>query len=137
MADILPDRTMWSSATFLEVTAVRSPFPVQCHYSDNGGEFKGNATHAFVAGCVRLGITQQFTKPRHPWTNGKAERVIKTILNEWYRPNQKSFQSAEEQQQSLYRYVDYYNHQRPHQSLNGLTPAQRLAQYYTPTGDNA
>ena len=57
----------------------RAPFETECHYSDNGGEYKGNSSHAFVATCLRLGIQQKFTKPNHPWTNGKAERVIKTI----------------------------------------------------------
>jgi transposase InsO family protein len=137
MADLLPDRTMWSAAIFLETMSVRSPFPIQCHYSDNGGEFKGNKTHAFASGCIRLGIQQQFTKPHHPWTNGKAERVIRTILEEWYRPNEAKFQSAEERRNSLYNYVDWYNHERHHLSLGGLTPAQKLTQYYSENGDNA
>ena len=50
MADLLPDRTMWSSSIFLETMAVRSPFPIECHYSDNGGEFKGNKTGGYREG---------------------------------------------------------------------------------------
>ena len=137
MADLLPDRTMWSSAVFLEIMSVRSPFPIQCHYSDNGGEFRGNRSHAFVSGCMRLGIQQRFTKPKHPWTNGKAERVIRTIMEEWYRPNRDRFLGAEERRNSLYKYLDWYNHDRPHQALGGLTPSQKLAQFYTENGDNA
>ena len=137
MADLLPNRTMWSSVIFLETMAVRSPFPVECHYSDNGGEYKGNNTHAFVAGCVRLGIEQRFTKPKHPWTNGKAERVIQTILKEWYRPNKATFKNIDEMKQSLYQYIDWYNHERKHQGINNLTPSQRLARYYLESGDNA
>lgn len=136
IADLLPDRTMWSSTVFLDLASVRVPFPIQCHYSDNGGEYRGNKTHAFVAGCARLGIQQKFTKPRHPWTNGKAERVIKTILTEWYYPNKGTFRDANERRSSLYRFVDYYNHERPHQGINNLTPAKRLAQYHV-SGDNA
>jgi len=136
IADLLPDKTMWSSAIFLDLAAVRIPFPVQYHYSDNGGEYRGNKTHAFVSGCTRLGIQQRFTKPKHPWTNGKAERIIKTIVYEWYNINKNKFQSAEERRMSLYQFVDWYNHQRPHQSLNNLTPFQKLAQYYK-SGDNA
>jgi transposase InsO family protein len=137
MADILPDRTMWSSSTFLEVMSLRSPFQIECHYSDNGGEYKGNKTHAFVSACNRLGIEQRFTKPYHPWTNGKAERVIKTITHEWFIPNRDQFQSIEEMQKSLYEYVDWYNHQRKHQSINNLTPSQRLVEFYGRSGDNA
>jgi len=136
MADILPDRTMWSGAIFLETMAVRAPFPIQCHYSDNGGEFKGNQSHAFVSGCARLGIQQMFTKPNHPWTNGKAERVIKTIMNNWFRLNHKNFRTADDRRKSLYEFVDWYNHCRPHQSLGGLTPSQKLAHFFTENGDN-
>jgi transposase InsO family protein len=130
MADILPDRTMWSSSIFLETMAMRAPFPVQCHYSDNGGEYKGNETHAFVAGCARLGIEQRFTRPKHPWTNGKAERVIQTLMKEWYDENFQSFFSLAEMKRTLYEYVDWYNHERKHQGINNQTPFQRLAQYH-------
>lgn len=137
MADLLPDRTMWSSAIFLETMAVRSPFQIECHYSDNGGEFKGNSSHAFTAGCIRLGIEQRFTKPHHPWTNGKAERMIQTLIKEWYLPNKNSFIDLDIMKRTLYEYVDWYNHQRQHQGINNLTPYQRLAQYYLKSGDNA
>jgi transposase InsO family protein len=128
---------MWSSAIFLELSALRSPFLVQQHFSDNGSEYKGNSTHAFVASCARLGIQQSFTKIKHPWTNGKAERVIKTLLQEWYYPNRQNFTSLEDQRTSLYNYVEWYNHERPHQGINNLTPIERLALYYSQSGDNA
>jgi transposase InsO family protein len=137
MADLLPDRTMWSSSIFLETMALRTPFPIECHYSDNGGEFKGNQTHAFAAGCIRLGIEQRFTKPNHPWTNGKAERVIQTLTKDWFLPNRYNFSSLDEMKSSLYQFVDWYNHERPHQGINNITPFQRLAQYYFNNGDNA
>lgn len=136
-ADILPGKTMWDASIFFEVQSVRTPFPILCHYSDNGGEYKGNKSHAFVSLCTRLGIEQRFTKPRHPWTNGKAERVIKTLLNEWWYPNKSTFKTSAERRLSLYQFVEHYNHRRPHQSLNGLTPIQRLASYYQECGDNA
>lgn len=135
VADILPDKSSWSGALFLENTLLRLPFPIEKYYSDNGGEFKGSIDHPFVATCARHGIQQGFTKPRHPWTNGKAERVIKTLVYEWLRKHK--FNSYEERRQSLYQFVDYYNHERPHQALNGLTPAQRLKELLAQSGDNA
>jgi len=136
-ADILPDKTMWSSAIFFESSALRMPFSIDMYYTDNGGEYKGNETHALVSTCARLGIQQRYTKPNHPWTNGKAERVIQTITKEWFNKYKHQFTSLEVMKQSLYEYVDQYNHERPHQSLNNLTPVQRLAQYYHQSGDNA
>jgi Integrase core domain len=133
-ADILPDKTMWSSSMFLETTLPRLPFLVETHYSDNGSEYKGNPDHAFRAACVRNRIQQKFTKPKHPWTNGKAERVIRTLMEEWRYKH--TFTSPDERRESLYRFVDYYNHERPHMSLHGLTPYQRLLAFGS-SGDNA
>lgn len=136
-ADILPDKTMWSSAVFFESSALRLPFSMDMYYTDNGGEYRGNETHALVSACARLGVQQRYTKPNHPWTNGKAERVIQTITKEWFNKSKERFTSLDAMKQSLYEYVDWYNHERQHQSLNNLTPVQRLAQYYQQSGDNA
>jgi len=135
VADILPDKTSWSAATFLENTLLRLPFKVGCHYSDNGGEYKGGQDHVFTACCNRLGLEQRFTKPYHPWTNGKAERVIRTIIHEWFL--KQTFASYEERRASLYGFVDYYNHQRMHMSLDNQTPFQRLTTLLSDNGDNA
>ena len=134
MADVMPERTGNSAAAFLESCAVRLPFMVACHYSDNGSEFKGNSTHPVVALCAQLGIRQKFTRPRHPWTNGKAERVIRTLVEGWLRPNE--FPSYEARRLALYRFVDWYNHERPHMSLAGKTPALKLMSLLK-SGDNA
>lgn len=133
-ADILPDKTQWSSAVFLHVAVKRLPFKIECHYSDNGREYRGTDGHAFVEACDDLGIEQQFTKVKHPWTNGKAERVIRTLLTEWFRVNH--FQSREERRVSLYQYVDWYNHERPHLGIQRLTPIQKL-ELVLKGGDNA
>lgn len=133
-ADILPDRTGDSASVFLDVAARRLPYLIRCCFSDNGSEFKGNSTHPFVSLCAGLGVIQKFTKPRHPWTNGKAERVIRTIMEEWYGPNR--FSSYEERRASLRRYVDHYNHERRHMALGNITPVQKLASCLN-GGDNA
>lgn len=134
VADIYPDKTMWSSATFLEMVVVRFPFFIEKHYSDNGGEYKGASDHAFVAACSRYGIQQGFTKPKHPWTNGKAERVIRTI-NAWMRSTY--FDSPGHRRQALYQFVDWYNHERTHMGLHNITPAAKLALITQQTGENA
>lgn len=125
VADIYPDKTMWSSSLFLEMTLLRLPFKVEKHYSDNGTEYKGPASHAFVATCARYGIQQGFTQVAHPWTNGKAERVIRTLMEEWHRVEQ--FTSPDQRRQSLYQFVDWYNHERKHMGLHDHTPAEKLA----------
>ncbi|MBK7493510.1 MAG: hypothetical protein IPI17_17435 [Nitrosomonas sp.] len=41
-------------------------------YSDNGKEFKGTDTHAFIKACRQHGIGQKLTRVNRPQTNGKS-----------------------------------------------------------------
>lgn len=125
-ADILPDQTSYSAAIVLDEALEMLPFKVECIYSDNGKEFKGAFKHL----CTKLHILQQFTRPYRPQTNGKAERVIKT-LKEMLRKHH--FTSREERRRILYAMVRYYNHVRPHQSLGGLSPLKYLKKYIDET----
>lgn len=125
-ADILPDQTSYSAAIVLDEALEMLPFTVECMYSDNGKEFKG----AFKLLCERYHIPQNFTKPYHPQTNGKAERVIKTIKS-ILRTHR--FASREERRRILYAIVRHYNHLRPHQSLGGIAPFMFLKKYIDET----
>lgn len=64
------------------------------------------------------------TRPHRPQTNGKAERFIKTLLAEWaygrlYRTN-------DERLDALPAWVHYYNVERTHTALGGITPMEAL-----------
>jgi transposase InsO family protein len=64
------------------------------------------------------------TRPYRPQTNGKAERFIKTLLAEWaygrlYRTNA-------ERLAALPGWVAYYNDERTHTALGGITPTAAL-----------
>lgn len=91
--------------------------------TDNGKEFKG----AFASGCEDLGIQVTRTKPRHAWTNGFVERLQKTILHEHWRIafRRQYFTGRRGLQASLDRFLQFYNHERPHRGyrLKGRTPA--------------
>lgn len=121
-ADIFPDQTSYSAAIALDEALRMLPFEVECMYSDNGKEFKG----AFKALCKERSLPQQFTRAYRPQTNGKAERVIKT-LKQLLR--QYHFVSREERRRILYAIVRHYNHLRPHQSLGDISPFAFLEQY--------
>jgi transposase InsO family protein len=121
-ADILPDQTSYSASIALDEALTMLPFPVQTIYSDNGKEFKG----AFKQLCREQHLRQQFTRPYRPQTNGKAERVIKT-LKESLRKHH--FTSREERRRILYAVVRHYNHLRPHQGLMGRSPFAFLEEY--------
>ena len=74
----------------------------------------------------RLGLRQIYTRPYTPKTNGKAERFIQTMLREWayLRP----YPSSAVRRRQLPRWLVYYNARRPHGSLDGVPPLNRLLQ---------
>jgi len=62
--------------------------------------------------------------PHHPMTLGKIERYWKTIWTEFLE--RAKFENFEEAQARIALWVKYYNHKRPHQSLEGMCPADRF-----------
>ena len=76
----------------------------------------------FEKNLAAIGIRLISTRPRHPQTNGKNERVHRT-LRQWLRKQPLATTMAELQTQ-LDRYRHLYNHDRPHQALDGATPRQ-------------
>jgi transposase InsO family protein len=56
--------------------------------TDNGKEFTTHwksKKHRFEKNLVNKNIQHRCTRVRHPWTNGFAERLNRTILEEFYR----------------------------------------------------
>lgn len=130
-AAIMPDRTQYSSATFLKQVLEECPYSIECWYTDNGTEYKGDPQeHAFVKLIQANGIKQSFTKVKTPRTNGKAERVIKTLQQMWLHKTR--FKTRVHRKQELARFVNYYNTVKPHKSLNNLTPMETLINYFYP-----
>jgi transposase InsO family protein len=62
--------------------------------------------------------------PGRPRTNGKAERFIQTLLNEWAYA--RVYGSSSERTAALPLFLARYNYRRPHGSLGKQTPAARL-----------
>jgi transposase InsO family protein len=97
--------------------------------SDNGLAFTGRRMGMrvlFEKNLERIGVKLINSSPRHPQTCGKNERLHKT-LQQWLR-KQPPVATMPELQTQLDTYRHAYNHDRPHQSLNMITPWQaRLA----------
>ena len=64
------------------------------------------------------------SRAHHPMTLGKVERFWKTIWEEFLVRGQ--FGSFEEARDRVRYWVQYFNHQRPHQGLEGMCPADRF-----------
>ncbi|MDT7740941.1 MAG: hypothetical protein QOE59_19 [Actinomycetota bacterium] len=79
----------------------------------------------WTAVCVGLGIRRRFIKPGCPWTNGKAERLNRTLLTEfaYARP----WTSNHQRLAALDSWVTNYNTARAHCALGGQPPITRLA----------
>lgn len=73
---------------------------------------------------AKLGIRHVVARAQHPETVGKCERLWESVKKElWERVSPKDLEEAQER---LGQYFAHYNHQRPHQSLDGMVPADRF-----------
>ena len=94
---------------------------VQALMSDNGSCY---IAHAYAAALRQLGLKHLRITPGRPRTNGKAERLIQTLLNEWAYA--RIYGSSQERTTALPLYLNRYNYRRPHGSLRHQPPATRL-----------
>ena len=79
---------------------------------------------AFTALCASQNVSQRFTRPYTPRTNGKAERFIQTLKRRWaYR---QAYRTSAIRAASLQPWVTHYNHHRPHRALGKIPPIARL-----------
>ncbi len=91
--------------------------------TDNGSGYRSKLHRK---ACEALGIRHLFTRPYRPRTNGKAERFIRTLLAGW--AYKRPYATSAQRHGALDGFLTRYNTQRPHRSLNGQTPFQRLAE---------
>jgi transposase InsO family protein len=69
-----------------------------------------------------LGVVAKNSRPYHPQTCGKVERLHQTLKR--YLDKQAPAQALSELQGQLDAFVHYYNAIRPHRALGGRTPLQ-------------
>ena len=98
----------------------RHGITIQRVLSDNGACYKSGFTDA----CAQLGIWHLRTRPYTPRTNGKAERLIQTLLREWAYA--RCYPKSRRRTAALLRYLRYYNRKRPHAGCGALTPMMKL-----------
>ena len=129
-AELLPDERGATAAGFLaRSTTWFSTQGVRTLrvLTDNGSPF---CSRAWQQACAEGSIRHRRTRPYRPQTNGKIERWFRTVLGECLYLE--VLGSEDEREQALRRFVCYYNAERPHLSLKGLSPLQRLAEFNPP-----
>jgi len=93
------------------------PFKVNRVQSDNGSEFLGE----FRKACSQAKIRHFFSYPRSPEQNAFVESSHSTDEREFYSVKEMPAE-LEAFKRQLAEWEHCYNHERPHQSLNYLTP---------------
>ena len=94
--------------------------------TDNGSPWGGTGTGGITAlevWWLRLGIAVSHGRPYHPQTQGKVERLHRTLWAEAVGPQ--PFRDLAEAQRRFDAWRAVYNHQRPHEALGHVPPASR------------
>lgn len=89
--------------------------------SDNGSAYK---SFLWRDTCQELGIAMKKTRPYRPQTNGKIERLHRTMAEGW--AYKKLYSSEDVRRTALAGWLHHYNHHRPHSALGGRPPINRL-----------
>jgi transposase InsO family protein len=123
-AEVLPTLTASCAVAFLHRAVdwfTQRGVQVKAVMTDNGSAYHA---HAHRRALAELGLKHLRTRPYRPRTNGKAERFIQTLLNEWAYG--RLYGSESERIQALPPFLERYNYHRPHGALGHQPPASRL-----------
>ncbi len=125
-SEVLPDEKGPTCAAFLHRAAQwfhdTHGITIRRVLTDNAKAYKGTP---WCAVASALQIKRRYIKPRHPWTNGKAERFNRTLLTEW--AYSRTWTQNHHRTRALDSYVRRYNTERNHSAVGGRPPITRLA----------
>lgn len=107
-------------AFFFDTVIEEMPFTIQRIQTDRGHDFFAMQLQERL---LEWGIKFRPSKPGSPYLNGKVERSQRTDFDEFYSTvNLKD----SDLHNLLAEWQHYYNWDRPHSSLEGKTPMERL-----------
>ena len=128
--------TKLNGAAFLREVVQAFPYAIHTVLTDNGmafadlPEYRDGPTarwmgHIFDRVCREHGIEHRLTKPYHPWTNGQAERMNRTVkeatVKAFHYPDLDALRAH------VLAFVTAYNARRQ-RVLDGRTPDQVVAE---------
>lgn len=103
------------------------PYPITAVQTDNGSEYLG----MFDNYLKDKHIKHLFIYPKHPKINGYIERANRTLEEEFIDYNLSLLSDDINTFNSeLIEYLIWYNTERPHHSLNNLSPMAFMIKYY-------
>lgn len=115
-------KTAASTVQFLEQVVEEMPFSIQRIQTDRGQEFFAYKVQDRLR---EWSIKFRPIRPRSPHLNGKVERVQKTALEEFWPTVDLQDPELDDR---LAEWQHFYNWFRPHDSLDGLTPIDRVCE---------
>jgi putative transposase len=115
--------TAAAAKNFLTAVLERMPFKVTGIQVDGGSEFMAD----FEQACADQRLELYVLPPKSPQLNGAVERCNGAWRYEFYALYELPRQ-LDRLNPLIQAFEHRYNHHRPHQALDGLTPAQHLAQ---------
>ena len=92
--------------------------------SDNGSPFASTGIARLSrlgVWLLRLGVRRELIQPGRPTQNGRHERMHKTLKSEAIRPPEANLPG---QQRRFDDFRHDFNHERPHEALGQITPAE-------------
>jgi len=136
-SEIFQNQSNVESITFLENLMKVAPFTIKGIQTDNATIFTNRYVgyvksadpmkpklHALDVLCEKNGITHYLIDPGKPAQNGKIERSNRSDREELW--NHVSFGSVVGAKRELQTYLKFYNEEREHLGIDGLTPSEKL-----------
>jgi transposase-like protein len=124
-AELFNQATRLTAVEFLRHLIAAVPYRIHTILTDNGIQFSNRQRDRYAFKllfdriCEAYGIDHRLTKPKHPWTNGQVERMIRTLKEATvYRYFYDSHQQLSEH---LDMFLTAYNIAKRLKSLRGLT----------------
>jgi len=128
--------TVLTAAAFLKVLIRSVPYRIHTVLTDNGIQF-ADSVHGsrrqmipsmFSRICYAAGIEHRFTKPYHPWTNGQAERMVRTLKEATTRAFH--YDDIRALRRHVADYLAAYNFAKQLKALRWRTPYETLQALY-------
>lgn len=140
---IIQGKNQYQVKSGLEKIFTRCPISFSAILSDNGKEFKGSQRlnefgkyrpkmkgegqyHVVELLFQKMNIKHRYTRVRRPQTNGKVERLNRTISEEFL--TKVKFENRLHREAELRLWEYHYNQDRNHQGIKNQTPQQKFRQ---------
>lgn len=133
--ELRPQATMLAGAAFLRGVIAAFPYAIHTVLTDNGRAFadlpkhRDGPTarwrgHAFDRVCGAHRIVHKLTRPYHPWTNGQAERMHRTVKEATVQAFH--YETLEGLTAHVLAFVTAYNFAKHLKALRWRTPFQAI-----------